>query len=176
MLRNLLIYRMAIVNILFLSGLAWAWQAGFVRDMFVNDRSYMTYAAALLFAFGTASCFARACKVSVILNAMKRGMKLTVNGVKFTEKSAHLDDVGDLIVTLGLTGTAIGVVMMLNSFAAGSLTDPAKVVETAAMLGDGVGTAFRSTIVSAVCWMAHVVNLRMLKTASIMMICDAEAK
>jgi hypothetical protein len=174
MLRNLLIYRMAIVNILFLAGLAWAWQMGFVADMFVNDRSYMTYAATALFALGTLSCFMRARKVSAILNVMKRGMKPVVNGVKFMEKSAHLDDVGDLIVVIGLTGTAIGVVMMLHSFNAGSLTDPAKVVETASMLSDGVGTAFRSTIVSSIAWACHVVNLRMLKTAQTLMIGDAK--
>lgn len=173
MLKNLLIYRMAIMNLLFSAGLVWAWQMGFVADMFGNDSSYMTYAAAVLFALGTVSCFARARKVSAILNVMKKGMIPEVNGAKFTEKSAHLDDIGDLIVTIGLTGTAIGVVMMLHSFNAGSLTDPAKVVETATMLGDGVGTAFRSTIVSAIAWMWHIVNLRMLKTATVLMLEDA---
>lgn len=174
MLGNLLIYRMAIVNLLLSAGAVWAWQRGFVADMFENDSSYMTYAATALFVFGSASCLARAIKVSAMLNALKSGSAIKINRVKFIEKAAHLDDIGDIIVTIGLTGTAIGVVMMLHGFKAGSLADPAKVVETAAMLGDGVGTAFRSTIVSAILWMWHVTNLRMLKTATVTMLEDAQ--
>ena len=174
MLNNLLVYRLMIFNFLCAAGLAWAWQMGFVADMYGNDDSYMTYAATALFGLGTVSCFARAAKVSAILNLMKKGMRPEVNGAKFTEKSAHLDDVGDLIVTAGLTGTAIGVVIMLHSFHPESLSDPAKIVETATMLGNGIGTAFRATIVSAILWMIHTVNLRMLKTATVLMLADSQ--
>ena len=173
MLNNLLVYRLAIFNILCLAALSWAWQRGFVSDMFGNDRSYMTYAAAGLFMAGSVSCLARAAKVGSILNSLKLGGHPQVSAVKFEAKAAHLDDVGDLIVTVGLTGTAIGVVMMLHSFSAGSLSDPAKIVETATALGDGVGTAFRSTIVSAIAWCWHLDNLRMLKTATTLMLEDA---
>ena len=103
----------------------------------------------------------------------KKDVGQRVNAAKSIEKNAHLDDIGDLIVIVGLTGTAIGVVMMLQSFNPESLSDPAKVVETATMLGNGIGTAFRSTIVSAVVWMVHIINLRMLKTATVAMIEDA---
>ena len=174
-LRNLLVYRLAIFNILCLVAFAWAWQRGFVADMYLPDRSYMTYAASVMFVIGTASAFARAIKISGLLNRLKSGDPIDINGPKTIEKQAHLDDIGSLIVTIGLTGTAIGVVMMLHSFQAGSLTDPAKVAETAAMLGEGVGTAFRSTIVSAIAWMWHVVNIRMLKTATVALIEDARA-
>jgi len=175
MLNHLLVYRLVIFNSLGLGLFAWAWQRGFVADMFGKDSSYMTYVAAALFILGSISCFARARKVGAILNVMKKGMMPQVNGVKFEAKAAHLDDIGDLIVTIGLTGTAIGVVMMLHSFSAGSLSDPAKIVETATALGDGVGTAFRSTIVSAIAWCWHLVNLRMLKTATSLMLSDAGA-
>lgn len=173
MLINLLVYRLGLFNVLCLVAGGWAWQSGFVEDMFRKDASYMTFAAAALFAMGTVSAFSRAFKVSGMLNALKRGRRFQINGVKLLEKAAHLDDVGNLIVTAGLVGTAIGVVMMLRSFEAGSLTDPAKVVETARMLGDGVGTAFRSTIVSAILWCWHIVNARMLKTATVILIEDA---
>lgn len=173
MLKNLLIYRLMLFNLIGGAGVVWAYQRGFVTDMFFNDKSLMTYVAAALFLIGTISCFNRARKVSAILNVIKRGLMQEVNGVKFMEKNAHLEDIGNLIVTVGLTGTAIGVVMMLHSFNAGSLADPGKVVETASMLGDGVGTAFRSTIVSAIAWMWHLVNYRMLKTATVLMIEDA---
>lgn len=172
-LRNLLVYRLALFNILCLLAFAWAWQRGFVADMYLPDKSYMTYAASLLFLLGAASIAARAVKTSSAINRLKRGDRLSINGPKTLEKQAHLDDIGNLIVTIGLTGTAIGVVMMLHSFKAGSLTDSAKVVETAAMLGDGVGTAFRSTIVSAIAWCWHICNLRMLKTATVALIEDS---
>lgn len=174
MLDSLLIFRMTIFNALAAAGVVWAYQMGFVTDMFGNDSSYMTYVATALFLLGTASCFSRARKISAHLDRLKRGFTPEFNGAKFIEKSAHLDDIGDLIVTVGLTGTAIGVVMMLHGFSAGSLTDPAKVVEAATALGDGLGTAFRSTIVSAILWMVHVVNLRMLKTATILAVEDSQ--
>lgn len=173
MLKNLLIYRLVIFNILCGVGVVWAWQRGFVTDMFAHDGSRMTYAAAALFGAGTLSLFWRAFKISSILNRIKAGEMVQVNSAKLIEKNAHLDDIGDLIVTIGLTGTAIGVVMMLHSFNPESLSDPSKVVETATMLGNGIGTAFRSTIVSAIVWMVHIVNLRMLKTATVLMIADA---
>lgn len=174
MLNNLLIYRLVIFNVLYAAGVAWAWQRGFVADMFINDGSHMTYVAAALFFAGTLSLFWRSIKVGGALNRLKAGASLRINAAKFTEKNAHLDDIGDLIVTVGLTGTAIGVVIMLHSFNPESLSDPAKVVETATMLGNGIGTAFRSTIVSAIVWMVHIVNLRMLKTATVLMIEDAK--
>lgn len=174
MLRNLLLYRMAIFNACGIAAAIWAWQQGYVADMFLNDRSYMTYVAVVLFAIGVASAFQRAFKVSAILNGLKRGAKPKLNGTKILEKAVHLDVIGHLIVTVGLTGTAIGIVMMLHSFRAGSLTDPAKVVETATMLSEGMGTAFRSTIVSAILWMVHIVNVQTLKTATVQMIEDAK--
>lgn len=174
MLNNLLIYRLLIFNVLCAAAVGWAWQRGFVADMFLRDKSYMTYAAAILFGIGTLSLFWRAFKVSHALNRIKAGATLRINATKLTEKNAHLDDIGDLIVTIGLTGTAIGVVIMLHSFNPESLSDPSKVVETATMLGEGIGTAFRSTIVSAIVWMVHIVNLRMLKTATVLMIEDAK--
>ena len=174
MLRNHLIYRMLIFNLCCLALAYWAWGQGFVQDMFKFDASRMTYAALVLFSVGTLSCFGRAQKVSVSLNELKSGREFIINGVKFEAKSAHLNLIGEIIVTIGLTGTAIGVVMMLKSFNAGSLSDPAKVVETATALGEGVGTAFRSTIVSAILWVWHSVNVQMLRTASILLIEDAK--
>lgn len=174
MLKNLLIYRLVIFNVLCGAGLAWAWQRGFVADMYLRDDSHMTYVATALFLLGTVSLFWRAGKVSHALNRIKAGVVIRINGAKFIEKNAHLDDTGDLIVVAGLTGTAIGVVIMLHSFNPESLSDPAKVVETATMLGNGIGTAFRSTIVSSFVWMAHFVNLRMLKTATVMMLEDSK--
>lgn len=173
MLRNLLIYRLVIFNACCLAAVAWAWQRGFIADMYGNDASYMTWAATALFAIGAASAFMRAGKTSQLLNAIKAGNRTKINGTKMLAKAGHLNDIGNLIVTAGLVGTAIGVVMMLHSFQAGSLTDPAKVVETATALGEGVGTAFRSTIVSAILWMWHIVNVRMLLTAMIVAIEDA---
>jgi hypothetical protein len=175
LLKNLLIYRLTIFNLFCVMGLVWAWQEGWVNDMFSKDASYMTYVAAVLLVLGTISTFMRAVKVGNALNELKSGHGIQINGVKFLEKNAHLEDIGNLIVTVGLTGTAIGVVMMLHSFSAGNLSDPSKVVETATALGDGVGTAFRSTIVSAIAWMWSVVNYRMLKTATVLMLCDADA-
>lgn len=175
MLDHLLIFRMTIFNALAAAGVVWAYQMGFVTDMFGNDDSYMTYVATALFIFGTISCFSRARKISAHLDKLKRGFTPEFNGAKFIEKSAHLDDVGDIIVVVGLIGTAIGVVMMLSALAAGSLADPAKVVETATTLGEGLGTAFRSTIVSSVLWCIHIANLRMLKTATVLAVADTEA-
>jgi hypothetical protein len=172
MLNNLLLYRLMLFNILCAVALGWAWQLGWVGDMFLKDASYMTYAALALFAVGLVSTFSRAFKIGGLLNTLKRRRHISINGNKLVEKAAHLDDIGSLIVTAGLVGTAIGVVMMLHSFDAGSLTDPAKVVQTASMLGDGVGTAFRSTIVSSIFWMVHICNVRMLKTATVMLIED----
>ncbi len=174
MLKNLLIYRLMIFNILCGAALVWAWQRGFVADMFLHDASYMTYIAMVLYAGGTLSLLWRAIKVSSALNRIKTGASLRINAAKFIEKNAHLDDVADLIVVVGLIGTAIGVVIMLHSFNPESLSDPSKVVETATMLGNGIGTAFRSTIVSAMVWCVHIVNLRMLKTSTVLMIEDSK--
>ena len=174
MLNNLLIYRLAIFNTLCAVVFGWAWQRGFVEDMFLKDASFMTYAATALFAVGLVSTFGRAWKVSSLLNMLKRRRHISLNGHKLIEKAAHLDDIGVLIALAGLVGTAIGVVMMLHSFDIGSLTDAARVEHTASMLLNGVGTAFRSTIVATFALGVHLVNVRMLKTATVMLIEDAK--
>ena len=177
MLSNLLIYRFCIFNVLCAVVLGWAYTQGYVLDMFSKDASYMTYVAVVLFAIGTASCTARVLKISRLLNRNKITNRqfnelypsAPISGPKLIEKHAHLDMLGDLILTVGLTGTAIGIVMMLNSFAGGINA------ESASQVVDAMGTAFRSTIVSAFAWMWHEVNVRMLKTATVILVEDASA-
>ena len=174
MLNNLLICRLMIFNILCAVAFGWAWQLGWVEDMFLKDASYMTYAALALFAVGLVSTFGRAAKIGGLLNTLKRRRHISLNGNKLIEKAAHLDDIGVLIALAGLAGTAIGVMMMLHSFDIGSLTDAARAEHTASMLLNGLGTAFRSTLVATFALGAHIVNVRMLRTATVMLIEDAK--
>ena len=167
MLRNLLLFRLAILNACGAAALVWAWSQGFVQMVFAGDSSGTTYGIVGLFVLGLLSVFRRAVKVSRELDHMKAGTANPVNGVKFIAKGEHIADIAQWCAVLGLTGTVIGFIMALYGLDING--DPKAMI---AHLIDGMSVAFFTTLAGGLCGMWLELCNRILLTAAHCMIED----
>lgn len=173
MLTSLLVYRLIIFNIVGAVLLAFAWQRGLVSIVLDGDSTGIVYLIAGVFVVGMASLFIRAFKVSRMLDGIKRNhARPNVNRVKFLEKMAHLDDVTNWLVTLGLLGTVIGVSIAMFGLDQASLQSAEGTKRVVTNLIGGMQVALYTTIVGGILGMWMDVNRRMLKTAAILMLED----
>ena len=174
MLRNLLIYRIAIFNACGGVMLGWAWQRGYVESAFAGDVSHLTYAIAALFLVGLISCFIRAGKISTQLNIVKQGKYVgRVNGPKTLEKIAHLSDIANWLITLGLLGTVIGFAIALSGVDQNGLASASGVQQAASKLMEGMRVAFTTTLAGGFLGMWIDINRRMIRTAAVSLVEDA---
>jgi len=72
MLKNLLLYRLAILNLGGFAFAVWAGLLGYVEAVYAADESRITLAITALFAVGLASAWVRARKISRLLNLSRR--------------------------------------------------------------------------------------------------------
>jgi hypothetical protein len=78
MLKNLLLFRLAILNLAGFAVAAWAWQLGYIEAVYAGDESRITLVITTLFAGGLASAWVRAQKVSRLLDLSKENRALVV--------------------------------------------------------------------------------------------------
>jgi uncharacterized membrane protein YuzA (DUF378 family) len=173
LLNNLLIYRLIIVNAIATVLLGVAYYKGWVAIVLEGDSTNLVYAMVGLFAVFMLSLATKAAKVSAHLNRTKThpsGPK--VNATKFLEKMAHLDDIPNWLVTLGLLGTVIGIMISISAIDKDAMLTADGVRASVAQLMNGMQVAFCTTIVGGVLALWCDINRRMLKTAAVLMIED----
>lgn len=175
MLSNLLIYRLLIINLIGFIGLGWAAWQGWVTYVITGDSSHLVFVMAAMFAVFLVSLFNRARKVSKALNLHRAGKSGGINGTKFLEKNAHLDDFPTWITLIGLLGNVIGVAMALNAIHPSDLANAASTQEAMGRLMGGMHVAFTCTIAGCVLALWAEINRRVLKTATVLMVEDDKA-
>ncbi len=117
--------RLIVSNTIFAAALVYAWIAGYVQFIYSHDISRLSYGITALFI---------AAMVGI-----------------FIGRRAHLERVETWLVTLGLIGNVIGFVIALQTIDVNGLGTADGVRKVTANLLDGMGVAFCSTLVGAVC-------------------------
>lgn len=178
MLTNLLLYRMTIVNLVWAGLIVLAWHKGWVTEVMSGDTTGLVYVMAGLFVVSIVSTFIRAGKVTSMLNRTKAPgyQPQPINRAKFLAKQAHLDDIPNWLVTLGLLGTVIGVSMSIFGIDHDALGSADGVKSISAGLIQGIQVALYTTIVGSVLALWASVNRRILRTATLLMLEDAGAR
>lgn len=177
MLLNLLVYRLIIVNLIGAVALALAWQRGWITAVIDGDSTGIVYVMAGLFTLFMVSLFIRAGKVSKYLNILKRdGTPRHVNKTKFLEKMAHLEDISEWLVTMGLLGTVIGISIALFGVDSGSLGSAEGVKKVVAGLISGMQVALYTTIAGSILGLWASINCRILRTAAVVMLEDIRGR
>ena len=175
MLRNLLIYRFLIVNLLaVLAGIV-AGDRGWIQPLYGNDFTYLTSITTALFAVCWATTFRRVLGVSQQMNAAKKAghWYLKPGAVdKAWAKVAWLGDVSGWLVGLGLLGTIIGFSYALSGVNTASLGSAGGVSDAIGPLMEGMRVALNTTIIGAIFSTWNEVNQRMLRTAMSCYIAD----
>lgn len=176
MLNNLLLYRIIIVNLIGAGLMAYAAAQGWISTVIAGDSTGLVYAMIGLFVIFIVSLFIRAMKVSQGLNETKFGVRRpgSINGAKFMEKMAHLDDIPNWLVTLGLLGTVIGIMISLTGISQDSLLDADGVKSAITQLMAGMQVAFCTTIAGGVLGLWCDINRRILRTAAVLMLEDSK--
>lgn len=157
--RNLLIYRLTVFNTCAAAATFYAWQLGYVDQVFAGDVSHISYGIVALFVTGLISTFIRGVKVSKALNGGTADKKLLV-------KQAHLFDISEWLVLLGLAGNVIGFLIAFHSIDSSSLNSAAGMQKIGIQVLAGLGVAFYSTLAGTICALWTSVNYRMLDTAA----------
>lgn len=172
MLKNLLVFRMALVNILLFAGVAAAASQGWVSYIYANDHSHLTYAITGVFLFCLFGAFHRAYKTSTALNKLKDAnlsihelSELREDVRKMPVKNAYLHTGLNTLTGLGICGTVIGMSIIATSI------DPNNI--DVGKLLTGVSVSFMCTLVAigTAVWLEF--NTRMLDTATSLLIKDA---
>lgn len=162
MLSNLLLFRLAIVNTIGAAATFYAFQRGYVHELFTTDTTNISYAIAGLFVVGLLSTFNRAWKVSTAINEWRKlpipvGMtRLREKAAKMDIKNDHINDIAKWLAYLGLLGTIIGFKIAL----AGSAMDDVGAIK------NGIDVAIGTTIVGGILCLWTWINLRILDTAT----------
>ncbi|MGO4560954.1 MotA/TolQ/ExbB proton channel family protein [Rhizobiales bacterium 3FA27D7] len=117
--------RLAVLNFAALCFLAWTWWMGYLGFVYSHDISRLSYL------------------ITAIFLAVMVGV--------FAGRTNHLDRYEVWLVTLGLIGNVVGFVLALHHIDMNSLGTAEGVQKVAASLLAGMGVAFCSTLVGAVC-------------------------
>ncbi len=168
MLKNLLLYRMILFNLLGLAVLIVSFSQGWIQYVFKSDHSHITYVIAGLFIVGIVGTFHRASKVSKALNILKTGIPspaLREDVQKMPIKNGYLHTIMESLTAIGIAGTVIGMLIMMKDL---DLANP-----DLGQLVKNLGIAFMCTLVgvSTTVWTSF--NVRMLDTATNLLIKDS---
>lgn len=174
MLNNLLFYRFIIFNASAVAAFVWAVMQGYVQTVVLGDTSRISFLIIAVFVLGMISVLKRAGRVSLSLNALKRGDTIKDTREKFLAKAEHIDDMLNWLVTLGLLGTIIGFIVAFSGIDPDALATASGVQKMIGAMMPGIGIALYTTLVGATCGLWLDVNRRMLRTATILMFEDAE--
>lgn len=170
MLRNLLIYRIIIVNLLGVALLAFAWHKGWITALIEGDSTGISYVIAALFAVGMLSVFWRARKVSAILNITKAPGGFSpraINRAKFTARQSHIAAIASWLGLLGLIGTVVGIGIALNDVDPDAMSTAADMKRVIGTLIQGIRVALYTTIVGSVLGLWLGINYQILRTATV---------
>lgn len=167
--RNLLPYRLIIANTLGASLVATLAFAGYLRPVFENDHSRLTFAIVGLFVVGTVGCWRLAWDVSAELNEARRDKCFRAASAREADKASikieWLDAISGWLVGLGLLGTVIGFSIALSGIDQASVADASGVQGAVAQLMTGMRVALNTTLLGAALAIWHEVNMRAVRTA-----------
>lgn len=168
MLKNLLIYRAAIIDICGIAALTWAWQSGFVDMVLEGDRSYICLLTFAVFLFAKVCVWRETIKVSRGLNRLKSGTYSPMSADKAMAKIDYLFDFPAMLQTLGLLGTVVGLLIGLHDIKGMS----GDVEATIWQLLSGLSTAFFTTAVGIILAEWVKVHIRPINTSLVCLIED----
>lgn len=171
MLKNLLFYRLLIVNALAAVMVIWGFSTGYIQNLISGETRGLPYAMAALFLVGFTSTFIRASKVSNGLNTLK--IDGACDASKMAIKNAHIGDIGSWLVTLGLIGNIVGFTMAVSKIDLSGGPDQAMHAIGAMM--EGMKFAFNNTLIGTALGLWTLVNHRLLTTATSLLEKDAAA-
>lgn len=166
MLKNLLLYRLGVVNLCMLAVWVFATIMGWTPLLYLGDASGITYIITLLFLVVLASTFRQAAKISKDKNAVKAGTATSLDGRKRLLKISHIGKAADMMSLLGIIGTIVGFIMAFNGVDPASLASAEGVGTNVAHLMGGMGVALYTTLLGAIFGGWTEINHHILKVSS----------
>lgn len=169
MLKNLLLYRLILLNALAVALLGWCYAQGFLQYVYTSGGYYsqiICLGITALFAVGFLSACIRAVKISHLINRKKSGEFFQINRLKLIEKNAHIADMVNWIVTIGLIGTVIGFAGALYGISIEDIANESGIRKIIINMMEGITLAINTTIVGAVLALWLDIIRRIIQTAT----------
>lgn len=159
--RNFLFYCVVIFNACVSAGVVYAYKLGYLKLIFVSDKTGLCYAIAALFLAGLAWTMWCAFAISKSINDHRSspycGNRKSVAVDRLDTLQDVVFDVGEWLALMGLIGTAIG---LYTAFTGGAETEQLRVGIVAAAL-----IAFPASILGLSCMLVTRMNHKMLSLA-----------
>ncbi len=173
MLKNLLIYRITLFNLLAFLGVAAAYERGWVDMVVQGDQSRIVFLIGAILITCLCAQYWRCWRVSRDINAFKTDPDgsavwietLRVGRDKAMMKVAWMGDASGWLVGLGLLGTVVGFIMALAGVAPDSLLSAKGVSGNVSALMAGMRVAMFTTLIGGIASLWVEVNGRMITTA-----------
>ena len=120
--------------------------AGFAKEIWVKDSSYISYFTYIVFLICTIFCG----NISYLI--CKNGKKFGEVALNYYVNKAEIGwFTSELCLTLGMIGTIVGFIMMLSGFNTLDIQNIQTVQQLLSQLGQSMATALYTTIVGLVC-------------------------
>ena len=151
MLKNLLIFRLIILNSLGALGLVWLFLSGEIEKYYQADTTYIAIVTCVLFLLGLVMLFIRAVKISLLWNKIKRNVYVPLDVDKFKAKTIPLFGWSNQIVNMGFLGMLLGLSLAMvgmqralssSGNMAVSMSEGINVAITTSIVGTGLGIWF----------------------------------
>jgi hypothetical protein len=177
MLKNLLLYRLAIFNAALGGLLGYLGWKGYITAALLADPTGITIGIALMFAMLLGSTAFRAWGTSKALNHLKEEWNVLGGRKKALKRMAkikHIHDGSGWLAYLGLIGTVVGFVIAISGIDLGALSTAQGVQAMVPELMRGMGVALYTTLAGAFFGLWTEINYRMLATATECLVVDED--
>lgn len=149
MLKNLLLYRMAIFNASLAGLMAWLASQGYVSLIFASDPTGISLGIVALFLIAMVSTCMQLWKITKDKNAVKAGTAPS-RDKKRGMKLERIDKMADTMSLLGIIGTVVGFIIAFSGIDPSSLLSASGVGANVAGMMKGMGIALYTTLTGAV--------------------------
>lgn len=168
MLRNLLVFRLILLNASLAAVCAWAYFQGYLTTLFEGETTGIGYGLVALTLAAIIGVFHRAQKVSAAFDKVKDGV--WVDTRKMLIKSAYIGLTATCVMLLGVWANGYGI---WHSFTDVNITSTDTILATVSGMWGGLKIAFINTLISIALYLAIMVNYSILVTATRLLMIDA---
>lgn len=148
--KNLPIYSWILSNLFGIALLGFAWSQGWVQMFWTMDNTHISKVIFAIFLIAQFIAFIRVRELSSFMELGVPSEGFNAWQVRWTKKVVFFNEIGNILVALGLLGTVIGFKMALSDVDPSGGVDPDSMKKMMTTLFDGINYMMYTTIAGMV--------------------------
>jgi len=167
-----LLHRFIILNACAFAAVVYVFSLGYAQQIFAGGMAHTILAYSVVALF-IVTWLSAAWQVLAVNEAVRNATKTVAcrrHAARLPIRQAHLHDAVEWLVMISLIGNAVGFYISSKGIDPSTLASTEGIVSNAGKMLGGVGVAISGTILGVICAMWLSVNVRMLDTATQLLI------